>query len=55
MRKINVILRHPIFTGCRRLRVVNGTPEIGVSHKNSSQLVEVCCNCKKNVVATLER
>ena len=55
MRQINVILRHSIFTGCRRLRVVNGTPEIGVSHKNSSQLVEVCCICKKNVAVTKER
>ena len=47
MRQINVMLRHPIFTGFCRLRVVNGTLEIGVSYKNSSQLVEVCCNCKK--------
>ena len=30
MRHVSVISGHPIFTGFRGLRVVNGTPGIGV-------------------------
>ena len=32
MRQMSVISGHPLSTGFRRLRVVNETPGIGVSH-----------------------